>query len=105
MEPSEIIWMVQFLENLSSSRMFQDLFLDGNNQSSSEGMPLVINIKQLILLLINQENSRLLSKVMTEHNKKCKYTNLKEKVVLVLECITLTKVLNNLLTAASSLLF
>lgn len=65
-------------------------------------MHLAINTKPPISLLISQAHSISFSKAMTEHNKKWKFTITKEQAVLDSECITLMRVFNVSLTAASS---
>jgi hypothetical protein len=48
-----------FLENPLLSIIFLDWYMDGRNQLLLVDMPLEINIRLLILLLTNQENSKL----------------------------------------------
>jgi len=105
MVPLEIYSMELFLDNLSLLKIYQDLFQDGKNQSLLDVMLSEINTKLLILLLINLENSKCISKEMMELNKKWKYIIMKVLEVLVWVCTIPMKVLNALLIVVSNLPF
>ena len=105
MEPLETFSMVPSLENLSSSTISQDLFQDGKNPLLSEDTLLEINIELLILLLTNQELSKLFSEILKVKKKKCKSSNSKEKEVSAWVCTMLMKVLKTLLIVVSNLPF
>lgn len=87
--------MVQFLDNLSSLKIFQDLYQDGKNLLLSEDTPLVTNIKPQISKLINLELLQSYLKEKMESKPKWKSINMKAKEVLEWVCITQTKVSNN----------
>jgi len=105
MEPSEISSMELFSDSPLSSKTSLDLFLDGKNLSSLADTPLEINTRLQTSLSTNLERLKLFSKETMVQRRRCKFINSKDTVELVWVCITLMKVLNNLLIVVSNLLY
>lgn len=94
MEPSS--------ENLSSSKISLDSFLDGKNPSSSEGMPSEINIRPLTSKSTNPVLSQSFSREKMASRPRWMFTSTRVKAVWVWECTTPIKALKSSLTVPSN---